>query len=188
MSPEGLVAGPDGSRRCAWATRSAEYLAYHDEEWGRPVHGDDLLFERLSLEAFQAGLSWLLVLRRRAELRAAFAGFRMAEVAEFSDPDIERLATDPRIIRNRAKITSVVRNARLGLALPGGLSNYLWGFAPPPAPRPRRPLDVATGSPESMAMARDLRRRGFSFVGPTTAYSLMQAVGMVDDHLAGCCA
>lgn len=183
---EGLASGPDGALRCAWGCATDDYLSYHDEEWAQPRHGDDALFERLCLEAFQAGLSWSLVLRRRPALRAAFAGFRMAEVAEFSDRDLERLASDPALIRNRKKIWAVVRNARVGLQVPGGLSDHLWRFAPAPRPRPLRPIEIPSSSPESTAMARDLRGRGFAFVGPITAYSLMQAVGMVDDHLAAC--
>jgi DNA-3-methyladenine glycosylase I len=180
----GLLTGADGLARCAWAGTAPEYLDYHDTEWGRPVRGDDGLFERLCLEAFQSGLSWLTILRKREAFRRAFAGFRIAEVAQFGPADVERLLGDAGIVRNRAKIEAALRNARAALDLDGGLAGLLWSYAPPPRPRP---VDaVPATSPESTAMARDLKKRGFAFVGATTAYALMQAAGMVDDHLAGC--
>jgi DNA-3-methyladenine glycosylase I len=173
--------------RCGWATSAPEYVTYHDEEWGTPLHGDDALFERLCLEAFQSGLSWITILRKRPAFRAAFAGFRVPAVAAFTDEDVERLMADPGIVRNRAKVTAAVRNARAVLEIPEGLSALLWSFAPTgPRPRPQTLADVPATSPESTAMARELKRRGLSFVGPTTAYALMQATGMVDDHVAGC--
>ena len=173
--------------RCEWATSTPEYVAYHDEEWGTPLHGDDALFERLCLEAFQSGLSWLTILRKRPAFRAAFAGFAVDAVADFTDDDVERLMADPGIVRNRAKITAAIRNARAAQQVPGGLSELLWSFAPPgPRRRPATLADVPVTSPESAAMARELKRRGFVFVGPTTAYALMQATGMVDDHVADC--
>lgn len=173
--------------RCGWATSAPEYVRYHDEEWGRPLTGDDALFERVCLEAFQSGLSWITILRKRPAFRAAFAGFRIAAVADFTDDDVERLMADAGIVRNRAKITAAVRNARAAQQLPEGLSDLLWSFAPEVRPpRPRTPAEVPATSPESVAMARELKRRGFAFVGPTTAYALMQATGMVDDHVAGC--
>ena len=173
--------------RCGWATSAPEYVEYHDDEWGRPLHGDDALFERMSLEAFQSGLSWITILRKRPAFREAFAGFRIAEVAEFTDEDVERLMADARIVRNRAKVTAAVRNARAALTVDEGLSALLWSFAPTVArPRPQTLADVPATSPESVAMAKALKRRGFSFVGPTTAYALMQATGMVDDHVATC--
>ena len=173
--------------RCGWATSAPEYVEYHDLEWGTPLHGDDALFERLSLEAFQSGLSWITVLRKRPAFREAFAGFRIAAVADFTDDDVERLMADARIVRNRAKVTAVVGNARAALAVPEGLSALLWSFAPTdPGPRPQTLAEVPATSPESVAMAKELKRRGFAFVGPTTAYALMQATGMVDDHVAGC--
>ncbi|MCW2618182.1 MAG: tag [Modestobacter sp.] len=173
--------------RCGWATSAPEYLSYHDEEWGRPLSGDDALFERLSLEAFQSGLSWITILRKRPAFREAFAGFRIAAVAEFTSADVERLMADAGIVRNRAKVTAAVRNARAALELPDGLSALLWSFAPTePRPRPQTLADVPATSAESVAMAKDLKRRGFAFVGPTTAYALMQATGMVDDHVATC--
>jgi DNA-3-methyladenine glycosylase I len=173
--------------RCGWATSAPEYLNYHDEEWGRPLSGDDALFERLSLEAFQSGLSWITILRKRPAFREAFAGFRISAVAEFTSADVERLMADAGIVRNRAKVVAAVRNARAALELPDGLSALLWSFAPTePRPRPQTLADVPATSAESVAMAKDLKRRGFAFVGPTTAYALMQATGMVDDHVATC--
>jgi DNA-3-methyladenine glycosylase I len=173
--------------RCGWATSAPEYVAYHDEEWGRPLTGDDALFERVCLEAFQSGLSWITILRKRPAFRAAFAGFAIDAVAAFTDEDVERLMADAAIVRNRAKIIAAVRNARAAQQLPEGLSELLWSFAPAVRPpRPRTLADVPATSPESVAMARELKRRGFAFVGPTTAYALMQATGMVDDHVAGC--
>ncbi|MGY1842945.1 DNA-3-methyladenine glycosylase I [Modestobacter sp. SYSU DS0875] len=173
--------------RCGWATSAPEYVTYHDEEWGTPLHGDDALYERLTLEAFQSGLSWITILRKRPAFRAAFAGFRIAAVAEFTDEDVARLMADAGIVRNRAKITAAIANARAALEVPEGLSALLWSFAPAgPRPRPRTLADVPATSVESVAMAKDLKRRGFRFVGPTTGYALMQATGMVDDHVAGC--
>jgi DNA-3-methyladenine glycosylase I len=173
--------------RCSWATSAPEYVRYHDEEWGTPLRGDDALFERVCLEAFQSGLSWITILRKRPAFRAAFAGFAIDAVAAFTEADVERLMADAGIIRNRAKITAAVRNARAAQQVPEGLSDLLWSFAPAgPRPRPQTVADVPATSPESVALARELKRRGFSFVGPTTAYALMQATGMVDDHVAGC--
>ncbi|MCU1678334.1 MAG: putative DNA-3-methyladenine glycosylase [Frankiales bacterium] len=183
-----LVAGPDGALRCAWVTSAPEYLAYHDDEWGRQVRGDDALFERLSLEAFQSGLSWIVVLRKRAAFRQAFDGFDMRKISLYDDSDVARLLGDAGIVRNRAKITAVIRNAQLALELPDGLSEHLWSFAPAGSPAPSAPGPVRATSPESDSLAADLRRRGFRFVGPTTAYALMQATGMVNDHVVGCVA
>ena len=178
--------GADGKARCFWGGSSPEYIAYHDTEWGRPVHGDDALFERLCLEAFQSGLSWITILRKREAFRKAFAGFSIPAVAEFGPDDVARLLADPGIVRNRAKIDAALHNARAAVALPGGLAKLLWSFAPEPRPRPAARADIPAVTPESTAMAKDLKKRGFRFVGPTTAYALMQATGMVDDHLAGC--
>jgi DNA-3-methyladenine glycosylase I len=176
-----------GLPRCPWATSAPEYLAYHDEEWGRPLHGDDALFERLTLEAFQSGLAWITILRKRPAFRAAFAGFAIDAVAAFTDDDEARLMADAGIVRNRAKITAAVRNARAAQQVPEGLDALLWSFAPDgPRRRPATAADVPATSSESLAMAKELKRRGFVFVGPTTAYALMQATGMVDDHVAGC--
>jgi DNA-3-methyladenine glycosylase I len=173
--------------RCAWATSAPEYVRYHDEEWGTPLTGDDALFERVCLEAFQSGLSWITILRKRPAFRAAFDGFEIDAVAGFTDDDVERLMADAGIVRNRAKIAAAVRNARAAQQLPGGLSDLLWSFAPTVRPpRPRTLAEVPATSQESIAMAKELKRRGFAFVGPTTAYALMQATGMVDDHVETC--
>jgi DNA-3-methyladenine glycosylase I len=182
----GLVVGDDGRARCGWAASAPDYAAYHDQEWGRPVRGDDALYERLTLEAFQSGLSWLVILRKRPAFRDAFGGFRIGAVARFGEAEVVRLLADPGIVRNRAKIESAIQNARAARELPEGLSMLLWSFAPPRRARPATFTDVPATTPESVAMARELKRRGFRFVGPTTAYALMQATGMVDDHLAGC--
>jgi DNA-3-methyladenine glycosylase I len=174
--------------RCAWANSAPEYVAYHDEEWGTPLHGDGALFERMSLEAFQSGLSWLIILRKRPAFRAAFAGFDIESVAGFGAKDVDRLLADAGIVRNRAKIEATISNARAALAaVPEGLDELLWSFAPTRRRRrPRTLADVPATSTESVAMAKELKRRGFRFVGPTTAYALMQATGMVDDHVATC--
>jgi DNA-3-methyladenine glycosylase I len=183
----GLAPG-DGKVRCGWALSAPEYVAYHDEEWGRELRGDQTLFERVSLEAFQSGLSWITILRKRPAFREAFAGFDPVAVARFDDSDVRRLLADAGIVRNRAKIEATISNARAALGLEEGLSDLLWSFAPDPAshPRPATLADVPATSPESTALAKELRRRGFRFVGPTTAYALMQATGMVDDHLVDC--
>ncbi|MDC7337061.1 DNA-3-methyladenine glycosylase I [Streptomyces lydicus] len=187
----GVVTAPDGIPRCPWGMESeqmADYRAYHDTEWGLPVHGDDALFERMSLEAFQSGLSWITILRRRPGFRAAFAGFRIAEVARFTEADAERLLADPGIIRNRAKIAATINNAKVAAALtPGELDELIWSYAPDRSrPAPRTVADVQPVTPESTALAKDLKKRGFRFVGPTTAYAMMQACGLVNDHLAAC--
>lgn len=184
----GAVAGVDGLARCPWGLAPEVYLAYHDTEWGRPVRDDAVLFERVSLEAFQSGLSWLTILRKREAFRAAFAGFDPATVAAFDAADEARLLADEGIVRNRAKIAATIANARAVLALDGSLSDLLWSFAPAAdaRPAPRTLAEVPAVTPESTAMAKALRSKGFRFVGPTTAYALMQAAGMVNDHLAGC--
>ena len=171
--------------RCPWAT-TPEYVAYHDDEWGRPVRGDDALYERLCLEAFQSGLSWLTILRKREGFRAAFAGFRITEVARFGDDDVERLMHDERIVRNRAKIEAAIANARAAAAMDGSLADLIWAHQPPERPAPRTLADVPAITPESKALAKALKARGFRFVGPTTAYATMQACGLVNDHLADC--
>ncbi|MFI7597014.1 DNA-3-methyladenine glycosylase I [Actinoplanes sp. NPDC049681] len=183
---DGLVLGEDGRARCSWGGSTPDYVPYHDTEWGRPVHGDDALFERMCLEAFQSGLSWITILRKRPAFRRAFAGFSIEAVAAFDAGDADRLMNDPGIVRNRVKVDAALHNARVAAELPGGLSKLLWSYAPPPRPRPATRADVPAVTPESTAMAKDLKKRGFKFVGPTTAYALMQATGMVDDHLAGC--
>jgi DNA-3-methyladenine glycosylase I len=190
-SGDGLAPGPDGKPRCAWAVGAPEYVAYHDDEWGRPVRGDDALFERLCLEAFQSGLAWITILRKREAFRAAFAGFVIAEVARFGDRDVERLMGDASIVRNRAKIEAALANARAAVALQrarGSLTELIWSHAPPPRPAPRPLAESPAFTEGSKALARELKRNGFRFVGPTTAYAAMQACGLVDDHLAGCTA
>jgi DNA-3-methyladenine glycosylase I len=175
-------------QRCGWATSAPEYVAYHDDEWGRPLHGESELFERMSLEAFQSGLSWLVILRKRPAFRTAFANFDVRAVAGFGERDVTRLLADAAIVRNRAKIEATIANANAACdAVPEGLDELLWSFAPTARrKRPRSLADVPSLSPESTAMAKELKRRGFRFVGPTTAYALMQATGMVDDHISSC--
>ena len=187
MTDDATVPGPDGVPRCPWGADPA-MTAYHDDEWGRVLRGDRAMFERLSLEAFQSGLSWAVILRKREAFRSAFAGFEPEAVAAFDDADVARLLADAGIVRNRAKIEATIANARAALALDEGLDALLWSFAPPERPAPRGLGDVPATTPESVALAKELKRRGFRFVGPTTAYALMQATGMVDDHLAGCVA
>lgn len=191
----GLLTGPDGAARCSWAGSDPDYVRYHDEEWGLPVADDVRLFEKICLEGFQAGLSWLTILRKREAFRCAFAGFDLERVARFRARDVRRLLANPAIVRHRGKIESTINNARrAGLlrAEHGSLAAYLWRFEPRPAARPARLTAAAlrrrTSSPESEALSKDLRRRGWTFVGPTTLYAFMQAVGMVDDHLDGCAA
>ncbi|BDY26258.1 MULTISPECIES: DNA-3-methyladenine glycosylase I [Mycolicibacterium] len=180
----------DGRVRCGWAADPAGgstlYRDYHDTEWGRPLRGAGALFERISLEAFQSGLSWLIILRKRDNFRQAFDRFDAEKVARYTDADIERLMADTGIVRNRAKIEATIANARAVTELDVDLSDLLWSFAPPRRPRPADLSQVPAVTPESTAMAKELKRRGFKFVGPTTAYALMQATGMVDDHVASC--
>ena len=181
----------DGLVRCDWAIGkpgSADfelYRDYHDKEWGQPLRGRVPLFERMSLEAFQSGLSWLIILRKRENFRQAFAGFDIERVARFTDADVARLMADQGIVRNRAKIEATIANARAAAEV-DDLSELLWSFAPAKRPRPKTIADVPATTPESTAMAREMKRRGFRFVGPTTAYALMQATGMVDDHIRDC--
>jgi DNA-3-methyladenine glycosylase I len=164
------------------------YITYHDEEWGRPVRGDDGVFERVSLEAFQSGLSWLTILRKRENFRAAFDQFSIPKVAAYTEQDVARLLGDPGIVRNRAKVEATIANARAALDLPGGLSDLVWQYADAASPVPRAMTDVPAITPASKALAKDLKKRGFRFVGPTTAYALMQAIGLVNDHIEGCVA
>jgi DNA-3-methyladenine glycosylase I len=185
----GLVRGEDGKRRCWWAVSVPEYVDYHDREWGEPVVDDRGLFERMCLEAFQSGLSWLTILRKREGIRDAFAGFHIERVAGFGPADLRRLLADPRIIRNQAKVEAAIHNAGALLALReegGSLTQLVWAHRPSRRRAPRAPQDLAAATPESAALARELRRRDLRFVGPTTAYALMQACGLVNDHLAGC--
>lgn len=183
-----LVQGSDGRTRCSWCGDDPEYQRYHDEEWGRQLRGDRELFEKISLEGFQAGLSWITILRRRPAFRAAFADFDPEVVARMGDDDVARLMADAGIIRNRMKIEATIGNARALLALDESLTDLVWGFAPAATGRrrPRTWEDIATSTPESTALSAELRARGFRFVGPTTMHALMQSAGLVDDHLAGC--
>ena len=186
--------GADGRARCAWVGTDPEYARYHDEEWGVPLHGDRALFEKLSLEGFQAGLSWISILSRRPGFREAFHGFDPALVAALTDDDVERLMLDERIIKNRAKILATISNAAITLELtrsqPGALDDLMWSFAPPKrAGSPGRPTalsELPAVTSESTALSSALRALGYRFVGPTTMYALMQSAGMVDDHVAGC--
>ena len=180
---EGLVDG-----RCWWGSSTPEYIRYHDEEWGQPVRDSRALFEKLSLEAFQSGLSWLTILRKRENFRAAFANFEIEKVSAFGDDDVARLLADAGIVRNRAKVEATINNARAAAELDVDLAELIWSFAPEPRPRPRTPADIPALTPESTALSKALKKRGFRFVGPTTAYAMMQACGLVDDHLEGCLA
>jgi DNA-3-methyladenine glycosylase I len=180
------VVGPDGLARCGWGLSAPDYVAYHDEEWGVPLRGAHALFERLSLEAFQSGLSWLIILRKREGFRRAFEDFDPTRVAEFDEGRIEQLMTDTGIVRNRAKIQAAVRNARAVLGLDTDLDELLWSFAPTQHTQPNSMAEVPAITAESKAMAKELKRRGFAFVGPTTCYAMMQATGMVNDHLTDC--
>lgn len=186
-----VVVGDDGKPRCRWVGSDAEYTRYHDEEWGRPLHGDRPLYEKLSLEGFQAGLSWITILRRRPAFREVFHGFEPARVAIMGEGEIEEAMLDERIIRNRAKVLATIKNANLVLELtrdrPGALDELMWSFAP--APRAKRLTSMSqipAVTDESLAMSKALRKLGFGFVGPTTMYALMQSAGMVDDHVEGC--
>jgi len=187
-----LVRGDDGLLRCPWGASTPDYQRYHDTEWGRPVHGDVAIFERLTLEAFQSGLSWLTILRKRQSFRAAFDGFAIETVADYGVPERERLLADTGIVRNRAKIDATITNARAAADLrdaegDGALDRLFWSFAPTGRrPRPRSHADLAASTPESVALAKGLKKRGFVFVGPTTMHAAMQAMGLVDDHLRGC--
>jgi DNA-3-methyladenine glycosylase I len=181
------VMGPDGKLRCPWGLSTPDYVAYHDDEWGRAVRGDQLIFERLSLEAFQSGLSWLTILRKRENFRKAFAGFDIEAVAGFGADDEARLLADAGIVRNRAKISAVITNARAALELDEGLSDLVWSYADTePGPPPRTLADLKSQTPASKELAKRLRGRGFVFTGPITVYSTMQACGLVNDHLADC--
>ena len=180
-----LTAGPDGRLRCGWALGAPEYLDYHDHEWGQPVTSVAGLYERLSLEAFQSGLAWITILRKRENFRAAFAGFEPERVARFGPADVERLINEPGIVRNRAKIEATIANARVVERLGEEFARLILAHAVPDRPRPTAG-NVPASSPESVAMAGELKAAGIRFVGPTTAYALMQAVGLVDDHLDGC--
>ncbi|MFP3908178.1 MAG: DNA-3-methyladenine glycosylase I [Acidimicrobiales bacterium] len=184
-----VVVGADGRPRCPWGAAPEIYLDYHDTEWGRPVHDDDRLFEKLCLEGFQAGLSWLTILRKREAFRAAFGGFRIAEVAAFDENDVERLLGDSGIVRHRGKVEAAIGNARAALevqATEGSLTALVWAHRPAVRSAPRSMRDVPATTPESTALSRELKRRGFRFVGPTTAYAFIQSMGLVNDHLERC--
>jgi DNA-3-methyladenine glycosylase I len=185
----GAIAGPDGNLRCPWGLSAPEYIRYHDQEWGRPVRGDQAIFERLCLEAFQSGLSWLTILRKRENFRKAFAGFDMAKVAQFDEDDRQRLMADAGIVRNRAKINAVIVNAQAALALAGdrGLSDLVWSYQDPDSRQAPATLDeIPAQTPASKALSKELRQNGFIFTGPVTAYATMQACGIVNDHLSDC--
>jgi DNA-3-methyladenine glycosylase I len=193
VAESGLVRDGDGVSRCFWAAAAPDYVAYHDSEWGFPVGDDTRLFEKVCLEGFQAGLSWLTILRKREGFRSAFAGFEPAKVARFNRRSVERLLCDKRIVRHRGKIESTINNARRARELVdefGSLAAYFWRYEPPASERPRRVTRAAlaqlTQSPASVVLSRDLKKRGWSFVGPTTMYAFMQAMGLVNDHLEGC--
>lgn len=181
------IPGPDGRPRCRWCAAAPEFFAYHDAEWGFPVGDDQRLFEKLCLEAFQSGLSWRTILAKRENFRAAFHGFAIDRVAAFTDDDVARLLTDAGIVRHRGKIEAVINNARRAqelIAAEGSLAAYVWRFEPDPATRP--PPQSATTSAESVAMSKDLKKRGWAFVGPTTVFAFMQAMGLINDHADGC--
>ena len=188
MSAAGIVVDDSGVARCWWAAGTDDYVAYHDHEWGVAVHGETRLYERLTLEAFQSGLSWLTILRKREGFRAAFAGFDAETVAAFGETDIERLTADSSIVRNRLKIRAAVTNARAVVRLRdhGGIDELFWSFVPVARRQPRTPADVPVTTAGSIELAKTLKRNGFVFVGPITAYAGMQACGLVNDHLAGC--
>ncbi len=185
-----LIDGEDGRRRCWWPGTAPDYVAYHDDEWGRPTLEGHLLFEKICLEGFQSGLSWLTILRKRDNFRAAFADFDVDAVAAFTDSDVERLLGDAGIVRHRAKITSTINNARRALELraeAGSLADYFWSWEPPRSERPPGEAGpIPSSTPTSTAMSHDLKARGWSFIGPTTAYAFMQAMGLVNDHVDGC--
>jgi DNA-3-methyladenine glycosylase I len=186
----GVEKGPDGKPRCGWAIGTPDYLEYHDNEWGRPLHGEADLFERLTLEAFQSGLSWLTILRKRESFRRAFDDFDVERVADYGNADVARLLVDAGIVRNRKKIEAAITNAQSAREMHvngESLGELIWGFAPDKArPAPESLEDLEPTTPESKALAKELKRRGFVFVGPTTVYATMQATGVVNDHLAGC--
>ncbi len=193
MSGDGLVTGADGVRRCWWCGSADDYVRYHDEEWGRPVTDDHRLFEKLCLEGFQSGLSWLTILRKREAFRRAFEGFDYERVARFTPRRVDRLLGDAAIVRHRGKIESTIANARRARELAGefgSLAAYFWRFEPPPAARPARMTKAAlmtlSQTEHSRALSKDLKQRGWSFVGPTTVYAFMQAMGLVNDHVEGC--
>ncbi len=192
MSATGLVTGSDGVKRCSWGDSTEDYRAYHDSEWGRAVHGDVALFERITLEAFQSGLSWLTILRKREGFRSAFAQFDPDAVAAFGPKDVARLMADVGIVRNQRKVDATITNAQALVQLrdtrgDGALDELVWSFAPPARKKRVAALsEITPQTPESLALSKELKRQGFVFVGPTTMYAAMQACGLVDDHVRGC--
>ncbi len=193
MAAEGLIKGVDNKNRCWWCGDDAEYIRYHDEEWGQSVHDDVRLFEKICLEGFQSGLSWITILRKRDNFRAAFDGFDFHKVAHYAEQDVGRLLQDEGIVRHRGKIEATINNAQRAIELieeQGSLSTYFWSFKPDPASRPKtasyEALKVITKTPESTALSKDLKKRGWKFVGPTTCYAFMQSMGIVNDHIEGC--
>jgi DNA-3-methyladenine glycosylase I len=190
LADGGIVVGVDGLGRCPWAGSSADYMAYHDTEWGVPIHEEHALYERLMLEAFQSGLAWITILRKREGIRDVFCQFDPEKVAAFTEADVELLMSDARIIRNRQKINAAIRNAQATIALraSGGLDALIWSHQPQPIPAPVTLYDIPTYTSDSIAVAKALKNAGFVFVGPTTAYAMMQAIGMVNDHLRDCVA
>ena len=191
MVEKGLIIGDDNKKRCWWCGADEQYMRYHDEEWGKPVYDDVRLFEKICLEGFQAGLSWLTILRKRDNFRAAFDGFDFNKVAIYDNEAIEKLMHNAGIIRHRGKIEATINNANRALKMVeehGSLSNYFWGFKPYVSTRTVKNIaDIPSQTPESLALSKDLKKRGWKFVGPTTVYAFMQAMGMVDDHIDGCC-
>jgi DNA-3-methyladenine glycosylase I len=193
MADDRLVVGEDDRKRCAWGASAADYIPYHDHEWGRPMADDHRLFEKICLEGFQSGLSWLTILRKREAFRAGFAGFDFAKIAKFGARDVNRLLKDAGIVRHRGKIESTINNAKRALELVderGSLAAYFWSFEPHPKSRPKtldwETLRAMSTTPESIALSKDLKKRGWTFVGPTTVYAFMQAMGLVNDHIEGC--
>jgi DNA-3-methyladenine glycosylase I len=189
--PDGVIAGADGRARCRWASADPLYMEYHDSEWGRPSGDDRRLFEKLCLEGFQSGLSWITILRKRENFRKAFAGFDIEKVAKFGERDVKRCLADAGIVRHRGKIESVINNAKRARELieeAGSLASFIWRYEPDPKSRPKKigSGDILPTSPESIALSKELKKRGWSFVGPTTVYAFMQAMGLVNDHLTGC--
>ena len=189
MAPTGVISGTDGKRRCSWCGEQPDYVVYHDEEWGFPVADDQTLFEKLCLEGFQAGLSWLTILRKREAFRRAFAGFEIARVARFGARDVARLLDDPSIVRHRGKIEAAIGNARRAAELIdeyGSLAAFIWRFEPDPKAQRSRRMGLPSVSPDASALSKELKKLGWSFVGPTTLYAFMQAMGLVNDHHDGC--
>ncbi len=186
MKNKGLITGSDDKKRCSWCGTDPLYIHYHDNEWGRPVYDDTRLFEKICLEGFQAGLSWITILRKRENFRAAFDNFDIHTISKYTEKDVHRLLQNEGIIRHRGKIEATINNAQRALEMDIPLNEYLWSFQPPEKAAPKSMKDVPNDTPESHALSKDLKKRGWKFVGPTTMYALMQAMGMVNDHLNDC--